>query len=620
MSPLHLSAVSLLCFSLSWASSGTQLTSPDAHVRLKFHLQTDGSPSYRISFFGKPIILESRLGFDPALTNHFQVLRQSWAQHEGQWTNILGERSLVPDNYRELTVELKHESGLLLRLAFRAYNEGAALRYEFPAQAEKEFRFAGEQTEFRFPTNTFSWEEHGTEGEYRRVRTPEIQPWCERPLTLEYASGLFASLTEAANEHYPRMLLSPLSGAAGVLVTALGGTSANTAASTQRRDPTATLAPGESTPWRVFVLGQKPGDLLERDYLLLNLNPPAAPLDFSWVKPGKVMRDITLTTTNSKAIIDFAQTAGLEYVLLDAGWYGTEDPARGDATTVRVPNLDIPEIIRYGCEEQVGLILYVDRRQIKKQRDVLFPLYQKWGVKGVKLGFVDVGPQTESAWMTETIQKAAEHHLFLNIHDGYRPTGLSRNWPNLLTVEGIRGNEHMPTPEHNCALPFTRYIAGRGDYTICYYDHRLKTTHAHQLAMSVISFSPLQTLFWYDKPSNYGGEPEIEFFRRLPTIWDETKVIDGKISQYAVVARRNGENWFIGAINDGQERHVKIPLDFLPKGKNYVAHIYSDDNTVHTRTKVGIESRTANCSTKLDVLLRAAGGQAIWLSPLTGTR
>ena len=616
MSRLRSWVLSLLSFSLSSAFAISQLTSPDTHVHLDFHLQTDGSPSYRISYFGHSILLESRLGFEPAFTNHFRILEQSSTNHEGQWTNTLGERSLIPDNYRELAVDLKQESGRLLRLIFRAYNEGVALRYEFPPQAEKEFRFTAEQTEFRFPNDTFAWEEHGTEGEYRRAKTTDVLPGCERPLTLEYTSGMFASLTEAANQHYPRMLLSPLPGAVGALITALGGTSANTAASTQRRDPTATLAPGESTPWRVFVLGQKPGELLERNYVLLNLNPPAATArDFSWVKPGKVMRDTTLTTTNSKAIIDFAPTAGLQYVLLDASWYGTEDLAQGDATTVRVPNLDLPEIIRYGCENRVGLILYVDRRQIKKQRDVLFPLYEKWGVKGVKLGFVDVGPQSETAWISETIQNAADHHLFLNIHDGYRPTGLSRTWPNLLTVEGIRGNEHMPTSEENCALPFTRYIAGPGDYTVCYYDRRLKTTHAHQLAMSVIAFSPLQALFWYDKPPNYHNEPEIEFFKHAPTVWDETKVLDGQIGQYAIIVRRKGEEWFVGAITGSHERLVHIPLTFLPPGKDYVAHIYSDDDTVHTRTKVGIEKRTVSCSTKLDVLLRSAGGQAIWLSP-----
>ncbi|MBP8304677.1 MAG: glycoside hydrolase family 97 C-terminal domain-containing protein, partial [Phycisphaerae bacterium] len=180
-------------------------------------------------------------------------------------------------------------------------------------------------------------------------------------------------------------------------------------------------------------------------------------------------------------------------------------------------------------------------------------------------------------------------------------------------VEGIRGNEHMPTPEHNCTLPFTRYVAGIGDYTICYYSDRLKTTHAHQLAMAVVSFSPLQWLFWYDRPSQYNGEPEVEFFRRVPTVWDDTKVIHGEIGQYATIARRSGEDWFMGTINNSQARPLQIPLTFLTPGKAYTARIYFDDPTVQTRTQVGIKTQPVDARTVLDVPLLAGGGQAVWI-------
>jgi alpha-glucosidase len=596
------------------ALGASRVESPDGKVAVDFLMQTGGAPAYKIEYLGKPIVLESRLGFEPNFTQGFGVVTTSSNSHSGQWTQLYGERKVVPDNYRELNVDLKHQSGRLMRLTFRAYNEGAALRYTFPAQeVVKEIKLAGERTEFRFPEGTFGYEEHGTEGEYQRVKTSDIQPWCERPLTLEYENGLFACLAEAANQRYPRMLLSGLPGVPGSLVSALGGTSSNGTRG-QRHDSTVTLSPGDSTPWRMFVVGEKPGGLLERNYLMLNLNPPLALKDTSWIKPGKAMRDTTLTTANSKAIIDFAEKAGLQYVHLDWKWYGTEDLNTGDATTIRVPNLDIPEVIRYGREKNVGLIVYVDRRQIKKQRDVLFLLYEQWGVKGVKIGFVDVGPQAETAWITETIQKAAEHHLMLNIHDGYRSTGLGRTYPNLMTVEGIHGNEHMPTPEHNCTLPFTRYIAGTGDYTVCYFDNRLKTTHAHQLAMAVVSYSPLQWIFWYDRPSMYNGEPEIEFFRQVPTVWDETKVVNGKIGQYATIARRSGDDWFVGTINSSEPRQLPVPLTFLAEGRKYTAHIYSDDDTVTTRTKVGIQTRPVDAKTTLDVPLHAGGGQALWIT------
>ncbi|HEU5397158.1 MAG TPA: glycoside hydrolase family 97 catalytic domain-containing protein, partial [Verrucomicrobiae bacterium] len=501
-----------------------------------------------------------------------------------------------------------------LRITFRAYNEGAAFRYTFPGNAGSEIHLTGETSEFRFPPNTFGWEEHGTEGEYHRVEVSDIQPWCERPLTLEFSDGLFAGLGEAANSDYPRMLLSPLPGTPDALVTALGGPTSNTALRHDRmpNDPSATLHVGDSTPWRYLIVGRKPGDLLERDYLSLDLNPPLALKDVSWIHPGKAMRDVTLTTTNSKAVIDFAATAGLKYLLLDSQWYGPET-AGGDATTPRAPHLDLPEVIRYARSKNIGVILYVDRRQMKAQRDVLFPLYEKWGVAGVKIGFVDVGPQADTAWIAQTIRKAAEHHLVLNIHDGYRPTGQTRTYPNLLTVEGIRGNEHFPTPEHDCTLPFTRYLAGSADFTVCYYDHRLRNTHAHQLARAVISYSPLQSILWYDRPSRYHGEPEMEFFRRVPTVWDDTKVLNGEIGKFATVARRSGNDWFIGTVNDSEPRRLAVPLSFLAPGKKYTAHLYYDDPAAATATKVGVKTMPVDAHTVLDLSLEPAGGEAMWI-------
>jgi hypothetical protein len=609
-------------------TTGNRIESPDGKVMVDFYLRAGGVPAYSIQYLDKPIVVESRLGLEPKFTNGFRLVKTTVATHAGSWTNDFGERRIVPDNFNELNVDLRNRSGQGMRLTFRAYNEGAAFCYSFPGNATNEFHFTGEHSEFSFPPATFGYEEHSTEGEYRREPVGEIQPQCERPLTLEYASGLFAGLCEADNENFPRMLLSPLPGKPGALVSALGGTTSNTVRPQEpgANNSAAILHGGDSTPWRMFVVGQKPGDLLERNYLMLDLNPPCALADSSWIKPGKVMRDTTLTMNNSKAIIDFAATAGLQYLLLDSGWYGSEDFEAGDATTPRAKRtrfgnppepMNIQELVRYGREKNVGLILYVDRRQIKKQRDVLFPLYEKWGVAGVKIGFVNVGPQSETAWITETIQKAAEHHLVLNIHDGYRSTGLARTWPNLLTVEGIRGNEHMPTAEHNCTLPFTRYLAGSADYTVCYYTNRKQTTFAHQLAMAVISFSPLQTIFWYDKPANYHGEREVEFFRHVPTVWDETKVLDGQIGKFAAIARRSGEDWFIGIVNGSDARELKIPLTFLEDGRNFAAHIYADDDSIMTRTKVAVQTQVVNSKTVLRSPLKPAGGQAIWLTPVS---
>lgn len=608
---------SLLCVFIpsGLQAAERQITSPDGHVIVTFILQEQGVPAYRIAYMDEPIVLASRLGLEPDMPAGFEVTDVATRTHAGQWLNEFGQCRIVPDNYSEMTVALRHSSGRRLAVIFRAYNEGAALRYQFDVPQGQTWTFAGERTEFRFPPDTFGYEAHGTEGEYHRVGTGDIEPFCERPLTLEYESGFYTSLSEAANTHYPRMLLSPLPDVPGALVSALGGATSNTDRPNQRHDPTITAAADMVSPWRVFIVGRRPGDLLERSYLILNLNAPSALSETDWIKPGKVMRDMTLTTANAKAVIDFAPTAGLQYVHLDARWYGSEGIDDGDAAQARAPGLDIQEILRYGRDKGVGLLVYVDRRQIRTQRDIIFELYEKWGIKGVKLGFVEVGPQVETARLIETVQKAAEHHLMLNIHDGYRAGGINRTWPNLMTVEGIRGNEHMPTPEHNCTLPFTRYVGGIGDYTVCYYSDRIQTTHAHQLAMAVVSFSPLQWLFWYDRPDMYDGEPEIEFFRRVPTVWDETRVPLGRIGEYAAIARRSGSDWFVGVINNSRPRQLRLPLTFLERDKSYTAHIYRDDDAVQTKTKVGIQTRMVTAQTVLDIDLKAAGGQAVWLEP-----
>ena len=218
----------------------------------------------------------------------------------------------------------------------------------------------------------------------------------------------------------------------------------------------------------------------------------------------------------------------------------------------------------------------------------------------------------------------------VDIHDEYRPTGFSRTYPNLLTQEGVRGNEEMPDATNSTILPFTRFIAGAADHTICYY-HRpelkprlgetqnarvMKTTSGHQLAISVVFYSPLQFLYWYDKPEDSKDEPELEFFDRVSTVWDDTKVQDGEIAKYITIARRKGEEWFVGTITNNDARELKISLNFLTPGKKYEASIYYDDPNSKVRTKVSIKKIKVDAFTMLDTKLVASGGQAIWIKPL----
>jgi alpha-glucosidase len=257
-------------------------------------------------------------------------------------------------------------------------------------------------------------------------------------------------------------------------------------------------------------------------------------------------------------------------------------------------------------------------------------LFQKWGVRGIKFGFVEVGSHKWTTWLHDAVKKCAKYNLMVDIHDEYRPTGFSRTYPNLLTQEGVRGNEEMPEATNSTILPFTRFIAGAADHTICYY-HRpelkprlketqnarvMKTTSGHQLALAVVFYSPLQFLYWYDKPEDSQDEPELEFFDKVSTVWDDTKVVDGEIGKHVTIARRKGDDWFVGTVTNTEKRDLKIPLSFLTPGKKYEASIYYDDPDSKVRTKVSIKRIKVDISTVLETKLIASGGQAIWIRPL----
>jgi alpha-glucosidase len=394
-----------------------------------------------------------------------------------------------------------------------------------------------------------------------------------------------------------------------------------------------------TTPWRVLIIGETPGELLERNYLILNLNEPCAIDDTSWIKPGKVIREVTLTTKGGKACVDFAVEHNLQYVEFDAGWYGHEYNDESDATTISVDPkrskgpLDLHGIIDYAKKRGIGILLYVNRRSLERQLDDILPLYENWGIKGVKYGFVQVGSQQWTAWLHEAVRKAAKYHLMVDIHDEYRPTGYSRTYPNLMTQEGIRGDETKPSNSLTLTILFTRMLAGAGDNTICYYDRRVddNANHVYQLAKSVCIYSPWQFLYWYDRPDSsprrgggaggghnvIGNEPELEFFDYVPTVWDDTKVIHGKIGEYAVLARRSGEGWFIGCMNADELRSLDVPLNFLDKDRQYIAHIYTDDPAIPTRTHVKISRYIVDSSTIINAELPARSGQAIRIVPAT---
>ncbi|MDR3652186.1 MAG: glycoside hydrolase family 97 catalytic domain-containing protein [Paludibacter sp.] len=615
-----------------------KLTSPDGAYEFSFYQKEiakgENQMYYTLSYKGKTVVQESELGvlirnqtFESALAvpndtckvwgenlNFTGVQRTSFDE---TWKPVYGEHDSIRNNYNEMIVSfrkgekdaLKLEGGYdknksyFMDVVVRAYNEGVAIRYHFPEPTNGLFlHIVGEQTQFVMPVGTLAYYEPWAQGPYSLLPLNNWKGESERPLTMELKNGLTVALAEAEMVDYARMKFS------------LNPTKSNTLQASIYSS--VDVIPAYSTPWRIIMVGEKPIDLIKNKDIIFNLNPTNKIKDTSWIKPGKVMRVAKMTQEDAKKCVDFAAEHGLQYIHLDGGWYGSEMKMSSDAKTVsQTKNFNIPELTSYAASKGIGLWLYVNQRALIQQLDSILPLYKKWGIKGIKFGFVQVGNQYWTTWLHEAVKKCAEYGLMVDIHDEYRPTGFSRTYPNLMTQEGVRGNEEMPDADHNTILPFTRFLAGPADYTICYYNTRVKNTHAHQLALSVVYYSPIQFLYWYDQPSAYHGEPEIEFFDKVKTVWDDTKVIDGKVGEFVTIARRSGAEWFVGSITNTEARRITIPTDFLEKGKKYSVKMYQDDDKVPTKTKVSVTEKKIKGGDVLNFDLKASGGVAIMITP-----
>lgn len=630
---MRVACLLFLCAIFHNALPAAEVTSPDERVVIRVNVggdRSDGSiGSYRIAWQGKELVSESRLGLELADVPSWSpmgIVAERRKNEENTWKPVCGERSAIRDHFNELVLVLRELAGARrsIELRVRAYDEGVAFCYAFPEQPGlTQITIKRELTEFRLSGDFPAWGTYTAQGIYTNVPTSQIHSGCERPLLLRAATDVHMAIAEARLVDYARMKFGPVKDHPHSLGAELSS-------------PVTAKLP-LVTPWRVVMLGSSPGQLLERNYLLLNLNDPCAVEDTSWIKPGKGIREVTLTTAGGKACVDFAVKRKLQYIEFDAGWYGPEGDDRSDARAVNVDParskgpLDLHEVIRYGAERGIGVILYVNRRALERQMHELFPLYRKWGVKGVKFGFVNVGSQQWTTWLHEAIELAAEHQLMVDVHDEYRPTGWSRTYPNLMTQEGVRGDEERQPNEQTLTTLFTRMLAGAADNTICYYDKRVseQSSHAYQLAKSVCFFSPWQFLYWYDRPpaspekvggagnaqTTIGDEPELEFFDALPTVWDETRVLHGAIGEYAVIARRKGLEWFVGAMNNREPRTLEVSFSFLGSDARYDAFIFSDDPTVSTRTRVKVEVRPVKAHGRWTMHLTARGGQALRLIP-----
>ncbi len=601
------------------------LFSPDRKLEFNFYTQQSGNNEtkffYKVSYQGKEVIKESEmdLQLDNQISQNAMALKTdapgSWfsklkilsstvSKKDTTWKPVYGENSLIRDYYNSLDINMVKADNPIYKMDIqvRAYNEGIAFRFHFPLNEKGTYyRVVSENTEFALPAGTKAWHAAWAQAPYQLLPLSNWPDASERPLTLELPQGISVCLAEAQMVDYVRTKYKLSDTKSNTLTTVMEGP--------------ADLTSPFSTPWRAIIVADDMAQLATRNELLLNLNEPSKIADESWIKPGKIMRVMTQSTQAALKNIDFAKQHNLQYILFDWKWYGPAFDFNSDATKVAIPDFDLKKIIAYGKENGVGVWLYVNQQALQLQSDSLFKVYNSWGVKGVKFGFVQVGSHRWTTWIEKAFKQAADNQIMVNVHDEWRPTGEQRTWPNIMTSEGIRGNEEMPDATHNTILPFTRFMAGAADYTICYYDPRIKTTHAHQLALAAVYYSPIQTLFWYDKPEQYNGEPEIEFFEKIPTTWDESKVLAGKPGEFVTTARRSGKEWFIGTITNNQTRTEKISLSFLNKDTKYLATIYSDDKNAGTKTQVSLKTITVTSKTTIDAKLLPSGGQAIWIRP-----
>lgn len=610
---------------------GEVLSSPNGKYQFVFS-QKDGKLTYRLDYVGKHVVEEGELGVNidnhlvesamgiPVDTNRvwtkgMEVTSVEHRSEDNTWKTVYGEYSQIRDHYNEMTLHLmkggKYDNSgngydkrqqYLFDIIVRAYDEGVAIRYHFPEATNGLFmHITDDLTSFRFAPGAEAYHYAWAQSHANKVKLLKSEAaWkeeAERPLTLHLANGLYAAIGEATLTDFVRGKIKLK--ADHELQMAMFDS--------------ADIITAYDMPWRFIMVGEKAIDLINNKQLVLNLNAPCQIADTSWIKPGKAFRVCRLDMKTCLAGVDFCVDRGLQYIELDAGWYGPEMKMSSSALKVlESRDIDMPKLCAYAKSKGVGVWVYVNQRALYQELDQILPLYEKWGISGIKFGFVQIGSQEWTTWLHQAVRKCADHHIMVDIHDEYRPTGWSRTYPNLMTQEGIGGNEEMPDAEHNAILPFTRFLCGPADYTPCYFNGRVKNTKAHQLAMLVVYYSPVTFLYWYDLPNAYKGEQELDFWKYCPTVWDESKALQGEIGEFVVQARRSGDDWFVGAMTGLQARDITInTADFLQKGKKYRVEMYNDDPMLNTRTKVASTVQTLKAGKVLKLHLQPSGGAAL---------
>ncbi|MCP4453089.1 MAG: glycoside hydrolase family 97 protein [Planctomycetes bacterium] len=648
-----------------FAQETVETVSPDGRIKMSVTVKSLGAPYepgprlyYSVSYRGNPVILDSPMALwfqeAPACGPGDMIMLIEQKYIRDAWDTTGGKSSHVLDHYQETQIWLKHAppSRVRYKMALRAYNDGVAFRHVLlPEGASQDFNVTQEKTWFRFTADHTVWAadystfKSSQETEFGQKRLSTIAPNSVHGLpVLVQTPKAWVAITEASLADWAGMYVQGVENVPNTLCTRLAPHPTDSGVCVTARAP-------HKSPWRVILLADHPGRFIESN-TILNLNEPCAIADPSWIKPGKCAWDwwwsgsyapdasfeMGANQDTMKYFIDFASEMGWEYQLVDWQWYGPPfaDGVGGPAhptsdITTNNPNIDVPALVQYAKAKNVRLFVWAHWEHIDQQMNEAFPLYEKWGVAGVKIDFMDRDDQGMVNFYHRVTKKAAEHHLLIDLHGAYKPTGIRRTYPNLLTREGVMGNEYNKwsdrvTPDHCLVLPFTRMIAGPMDFTPGGFRHADKAsfkivpepgpmvygTRAFQLAMLVVYESPLQVLC--DTPYAYRQSPEgLDFLKLVPTTWNETRVINGQVGNYITVARRSGRDWYIGVMTDWTARSLTLPLTYLGTGR-FAAQIWRDAEPNESNLLVR-SSRHITARDTLQVDLRSGGGCVIRLTP-----
>ncbi len=616
-----------------------QLASPDSLVQVQIQLQP---LSYSVSYRHQTVLTRSALGLDfkdQAPFGDLKLVHVERHAADSTWTPVWGKVDRIRNHYTEIDLAFAEaaEPHRHLGLTVRAYPDGVALRYEIPEQAGmKQFVVTHERTEFHFAGEPTVWAtiypafHNSSEQEYPKKQLAALpsSALVGLPMLAEVRPDVYAAIAEADLTDWAGMYLKPNGNAvSAVLSPRLDG------------DGLVKAAAPHASPWRVLMLGAKPGDLIESN-LIENLNPPSAIADTSWIHPGKMAwdhwwsGDVKMDNETNRQYIAFAGEMGFPYQLIDWQWYGPYNQANAQITHP-APQLDMPGLLGFAKEHHVREWVWLHSGDVNRalqsgKLDEAFATYERWGLAGVKIDFMDSDDQEMVNWYITVVKMAAQHHLMVDYHGAFKPTGLRVTWPNLLTREGVLGNEYNKftnrvTPVHKLTIPFTRMLVGPMDFTPGGFLNRSPSewkqtiptevmgSRAQELALFVVYWSPLTCVT--DDPEHYKGQPGLEFLRVVPTVWDETRVLDGEVGEHIVIARRSGRDWFVGGMTGDQPYRFHMPLTFLGKG-SYVAHIFADPKDEHASYEALTETKqTVTSGDSLDLSMRLAGGAAIYFTP-----